>query len=226
VRRLIAHESEPHMQPIPAELLMSNLSWRYATKKFDPSRRIPAQTWDTLLDAARLAPSSFGLQPWKFISVIDPVVRSELRAASWNQPQIVDASHLLVFCRRETMSVTDVDRFVDDIAKTRGVPKEALAEYRSMMVGYVEKPGADLALWTSKQVYIALGFFLSAAAMLGIDACPMEGIDPAAYDRVLNLGGTGYTSVVVATAGYRATDDMFAGMKKVRYSRADIVRTV
>lgn len=173
-----------------------------------------------------LSPSSYGLQPWRFAVVTDTKVREKLRPVSWNQPQITDASHLVVFLRKEKVTAADVDKYVDRIVEVRKVPREVMKDYRNMMVGTAENPATDHAVWNSRQVYIALGFFLSAAAMLGIDACPMEGIDAAKYDEILNLKGTGYTTTVVATAGYRADDDMFAKMAKVRFPDNDVIMRV
>lgn len=201
------------MQPIPASQLLDNLSWRYATKQFDASRKIPAELWKTLEQAALLAPSSYGLQPWGFVVVTNPSVREKLRGASWNQPQITDASHLVVFCARADLTRVDVDRYVDKITEVRGVTRDAIAGYRDMMLGTVEAPGANHLHWNQRQVYIALGFFLSAAAMLGIDACPMEGFDAAKYNEILGLAAQGLSATVVAT---RATGHL---AMRTRHSR-------
>lgn len=218
------------MKAIPPSDVLANLSWRYAVKKFDASRKVPADVWSALEKAAVLSPSSYGLQPWRFVVVTNPDVRQKLKAASWNQPQITDASHLVVFCRRVTMTVADVDKLITKIVEVRGVPKESLDGYRGMMVGSVSNPsavpGGSIETWTRSQTYIALGVFLSAAAMMGVDACPMEGFDPKVYDEVLGLQKDGYTAVVLATAGYRAADDGMAGAKKVRFAEADVIRRV
>lgn len=217
------------MPTIAPESLLTQFSWRYATKKFDPARQIPAEQWSALERAAMLAPSSYGLQPWKFVVITDPPLRRRLREASWNQPQITDASHLVVFARRAALTTADVDRHVDRIVEVRKVPREALADFRNMMLGSVASPGSvpggSIDTWVSRQVYIALGFFLSAAAMLGIDACPMEGFDPAAYDRLLGLPELGYRATVVAAAGYRSADDPFSPEKaaKVRFDSSEVI---
>lgn len=214
-------------KPIDAAALLNNLQWRYAVKKFDASKKIPAGTWQALEQATVLSPSSFGLQPWRFVVVNDKALREKLKAASWNQSQITDASHLIVFARRTKLGAEDVQRYIDSIATTRNVPLASLDGYKNMMLGFANQPGFDTAIWASKQVYIALGVFLSAAANLGIDACPMEGIDPKQYDELLKpaLGGE-YTTLCVATAGYRASDDAIAGMAKVRYAVGDVVKHV
>lgn len=205
----------------PATLL-ERLGWRYAVKKFDPTRNIPEATWATLEEVLRLAPSSYGLQPWRFVVVRDKALRQTLRAASWNQPQITDASHLVVFAARRGLGLPDVERLVSAIVEVRGVTRESVAGYAKSMTGFVQS-GRDLDAWSARQTYIALGFFIEAAAVLGIDACPMEGIEPAKYDEILGLAAQGYTALCVATAGYRAADDAYAQAKKVRYAKKDVV---
>lgn len=209
--------------------LLGALQWRYATKKFDAAKKIDAATWDTLEQAIVLSASSYGLQPWRFNVINDPAIRAKLRPASWNQSQITDASHMIVFSRKLEVTEADVDRYFDRLVELRGTPREALKDYRAMMVGSVTNPsslpGGDMVTWTRSQVYIALGTFLSAAALLGVDACPMEGFDAKAYNEILGLPAQGYSAVVVATAGYRAADDMYAGFKKVRYRREDVIKT-
>lgn len=214
------------MRPVSAEDLVGQLGWRYATKKFDAGRKIPAGVWAALERSLVLSPSSFGLQPWRFVVVDDPAVRTRLRAVSWNQSQVTDASHLVVLARRTTMTDSDVDRYIARIAAVRGVAESSLEDFRKMMLGSLHAPGADLAGWAAKQVYIALGFFLSAAAMVGVDACPMEGIDAEKYDEILGLPAQGYNAVVAAAAGYRAADDWLAGLPKVRFPEADVVKHI
>ncbi|MBS0188182.1 MAG: NAD(P)H-dependent oxidoreductase [Planctomycetes bacterium] len=210
-------------KPIEAEHLLNNLRWRYAVKKFDAGRKIAPDVWRSLEHATIHAPSSFGLQPWKFIIVSDPAIRQKLREASWNQSQITDASHLVVFARLAKLSSEDVDRYVRRIAEVRGVEESSLTEYRNTMTGFALRPNFDSGAWAARQVYIALGVFLTSAAMLGVDTCPMEGIDPAKYDEILGLGKTGFVTQVVATAGYRAADDAFAQHKKVRFHERDVI---
>jgi nitroreductase len=212
-------------ETLSTESLIHRMNWRYATKKFDASRKIPASVWSALEQALVLAPSSFGLQPWKFIVVQDPALRAKLQPASWNQSQIVDASHLVVFTYKKDLSVSDVERFVKLTAKVRGVPEAALDTYKQMMVSFVKRAeqGFDINAWASDQLYIALGTFLTAAAVLGVDACPMEGIEPQKYDEILGLEKEGCRTAVVATAGYRADDDKYAAAPKVRYPASEII---
>ncbi len=213
------------VRTVPGDQLIERLQWRYATKKFDATRKIPADVWSALEKSATLAPSSFGLQPWKFIVVSDPALRTKLRAKSWNQPQITDASHLVVFARRTTVDRAYVQGYIDRIAQVRSVGPETLTGYRDMMLGFIEKPspGFDPSVWTSRQVYISLGFFLSACAMMGVDACPMEGFDPNAFDEILDLKKDGLATQVLATAGYRASDDLVASAAKVRFDHGQVI---
>lgn len=207
------------------EELLSALNWRYATKRFDPSRKLAKEHWTVLEEVLRLAPSAYGVQPWKFIVVEDPDLRKTLREASWNQPQITEASHMVVFCHKRTISQEDVGTYIRQISATRGVPEESLKDYRAMIAGdLVEGPRAKvIEAWTQRQTYIALGFLLEAAALLKIDACPMEGFDPKAYDRILGLEGSGWASVAVVTLGYRSPEDKYQTLKKVRYDKSVVI---
>jgi nitroreductase len=224
------------MTPISESQLLSALNWRYATKKFDPVRKIPAATWSTLEQALVLSPSSFGLQPWKFIVVDDPAVRQKLAAASWGQTQPVDASHLTVFTVRQDLGEEQVDRHIARIAEVRGgtataargVTVESLAALKGMMMGSLAgaKKDGTLDSWQARQVYIALGQFMVAAAVLGIDTCPMEGIVPAQYDEILGLVGTGWTTLCVCPAGYRDAGDKYASAAKVRFPVSEVVKHV
>ncbi|MCY2966615.1 MAG: NAD(P)H-dependent oxidoreductase [Planctomycetota bacterium] len=214
------------MPPVSSEVVLDQLHWRYATKKFDPARKISAADWNALEQAVTLAPSSYGLQPWKFFVIDDPSVRKSLQAVSWNQPQIVDASHLVVFCVKQNPGTADVERYLDRISKVRGAPRESLDGFRKMLLGSMNRPGGEVDVWCSRQVYIALGVFLSAAAMLGIDACPMEGFEGEKYDQILGLTAKGYSARVIATAGYRATDDRAAATPKVRFPVGEVIEHI
>ncbi|MEY4489151.1 MAG: hypothetical protein RIQ79_1659 [Verrucomicrobiota bacterium] len=216
------------MTPITTTQLTAALDWRYATKKFDAAKKIPADTWAALEHALVVAPSSFGLQPWKFIVVTDPAVKAKLLAASWGQAQVTDSSHHVVFAMRKGVDAAYVDKFLARQVELRGGSLEALAPYRGMMTGFIDKMSAAglIEAWASKQVYIALGQFMAAAALLGVDACPMEGIAPDAYDEILGLKGTEFATVVSCAAGYRAADDKYATAPKVRFPVADILAHV
>ena len=172
------------MNAISREQLLNQLNWRYATKQFDPRRKIGPEDWAALEEALVLTPSSFGLQPWRFIVVTDQTIKDRLVAASWGQRQVADCSHLVVFAIKKDLAERDVDAYLDWVAKVRGVPRASLANLREMMIGNLFKrlDGATRRDWAAHQVYIALGNFLNSAALLGVDACPMEGIVRRATD--------------------------------------------
>lgn len=213
------------MQPIPIDTLQSALQWRYATKKFDTTRTIPAEVWAALEDSIILAPTSFGLQPFRAVVVTDPEIKAAMPQHAWGQTQPKDCSHLLVLAAKQTITVEDVDHYLNRITEVTGAPPAALAGYRGMMAGaLVESPAAaQIAHWTTKQTYIALGFIMEAAALLGVDTCPMEGFSAAGVDPLLGLAGSGYTASVLVPAGYRAADDKYAVRKKVRFPASELI---
>jgi nitroreductase len=209
---------------ITSQQLLDSLNWRYATKQFDPKRKISAQDWATLEEALLLSPSSGGLQPWKFIVVTDPEMRAKLLPASFGQPQITTASHLVVFASKNNLSEADVDALINRTVTARGVPAESLATYRNMLVGglvnSMDEPARNA--WARNQTFIPLGVLLTSAAMLGIDACPMGGFDGAQYDEILGLKKDGYASAVIVTLGYRAASDKYAQAAKVRFAKENL----
>ncbi|MCT0210163.1 MAG: NAD(P)H-dependent oxidoreductase [Cyanobium sp.] len=216
------------MLPTPATdplTVLEALHWRYATKIFDSARTIPAELWSNLEQSLVLSPSSYGLQPWKFLVIEDPALRSELRPFSWNQSQITDASHLVVFLAKRTIDGADLDRLIEATSTIREQPIEQLAFYRSMMQkDLLDGPRSALIdQWSTNQLYIALGTFMTAAALLGIDTCPIEGFSPPDYDRLLGLEASPYRSAVVCAAGYRSADDKYASLAKIRYSTAELI---
>lgn len=205
--------------------LVERLQWRYATKLFDPTKAIPDAMWQALEQALVLSPSSYGLQPWKFLVITDPALRTTLRTHSWNQAQVTDCSHFLVFLGKRVIEGADVERWVSRIAEVRGASAASLATYRDMMVGdLVRGPRrAIVEEWAARQVYIALGTLMTAAAMLEVDACPMEGIEPPKYDEVLKLAGSPWRTLVACAIGYRAPTDKYTTLPKVRYAPAEVV---
>lgn len=213
------------MKPVPNEVLLRQLNWRYATKKFDATRRIPAEDWETLEQALVLTPSSAGLQPWKFIVVTSPEVKAQLKPAAHHQAQTVDCSHFVVFTVRLGLNHEHVGRHVERMAEVRGIATDSLAKFHQMVSGNLERARAEsrLDIWQTHQLYIALGNFMTSAALLAIDTCPMEGIVPTLMDEVLGLTSTGYTTVVACAAGYRAADDKYATTKKVRFKTEDVI---
>jgi nitroreductase len=206
------------------EELVSALNWRYAVKKFDPAGKIPDGKWDALEQALVLSASSAGLQPWKFLVVDDPDLRAKLRPVSFGQSQISDADKLVVFAVRSPFGEADMARYAARMGEVRGLPAEAVENYAKHLAGMFAK--RPIEIWAARQVYIALGNFLTSAAVLGVDACPMEGIDPAGYDRLLGLKERGWATLFVATAGVRAADDKYADLPKVRYPREEVLEHV
>lgn len=207
---------------ITCEQIEHQLEWRYATKRFNPAKKIADRDWQALEQSLILAPSSFGLQPWHFVTISDPSLRQALREQSWNQPQVVEASHFVVLAAKTSIDQSYVDAFIKRAAAARNVPEASLEGYRGMINGFLSAlaaPGAApqaIESWCTNQLYIALGVLLTSAAMLGIDACPLEGIDRAAYDKALGLPGQGFSTKVAVALGYRADDDALASLSKVR----------
>jgi nitroreductase len=214
--------------PISTKTLSEALHWRYATKRFDPSGTIPEATWEALEQALVLSPSSFGLQPWRFTVVRDRATRERLSAASHNQSQPLDCSHFVVFAGRKGLGAPDVDHYLARISQVRGVPVDSLKAYGEIMKGSAEQARAAgyLDSWMARQVYIALGTFMTAAALLGVDTCPMEGIEPAKFDEILGLTQKGYGALCACAAGYRSADDSYASSPKVRYDAREVVAHV
>ncbi|MGD0814533.1 MAG: NAD(P)H-dependent oxidoreductase [Verrucomicrobiota bacterium] len=205
------------------EQLLRQLTWRYATKQFDSKRKINEHDWAALEEALRLSPSSCGLQPWTFILVKDPAMRAKLRSASHDQPQIVEASHLVVFASRTNLGENDIEAHLRRIAEVRGVAVETLAGYRNMMTGLLQSmDGPARNAWAKNHVFIALGMLVASAAVLGIDACPMEGFERDKYDAILGLPQKGLASAVIATLGYRSPADKYAAAPKVRFPREKV----
>jgi nitroreductase len=208
--------------------LLDALQWRYATKVFDATKKIPADLWDALEQSLVLTPTSYGLQPYHFLVVQDAGTRAALLPHSWGQKQVVDCSHFVVFTARTEMKEADVDKLVARISSVRGVPAESMTPYWNMMIkDVVNGPrGKTAHEWAARQCYIALGNLMTCAAMLGVDACPMEGLVPTEYDKILKLEGTGYKTVVALPLGYRSATDKYANLAKVRYETTDLVQVV
>ena len=216
------------MNPILNIQLLEALNWRYATKQFDAIKTIPTATFAALEESLVLSASSFGLQPYRFLVINDKAMREKLLPHTWGQRQVVDASHFVVFAGRTTMSEKEIDAFLQLTADTRGTPVEALKGYRGMMTGMLlaDSFKPKVPHWAALQAYIALGNLLTSAAVLGVDACPIEGFVPAEYDKLLGLPEQGFGSVVCCALGYRAATDKYATAKKVRAAKADLVKVI
>jgi len=203
---------------------IQNLNWRYATKKFDTSKKIKDEDLNSLLEVLRLSPSSFGLQPWKFIVINNPAIRSKLVGSAYGQTQVNEASHLIVMCAKKSLSEFDVDKYVNDVSSKKNTPIENLAGLKDIIMGTVKGQTADQTEnWNKKQVYLALGFVMSALAQMNIDSCPMEGFDPAKVDEILELSKDGLTATLLLPIGYRSDDDKYSPAAKIRFDKADII---
>ena len=214
------------MKVTPSELLDS-LNFRYATKAFDSTRKIPAEKWEALQASLVLTPSSFGLQPWKFLVISSPEIREKLKAASWGQPQVTDASQLVVFTVRTDLTQADIDSWITCLSEVQGTPVENLASLSGMIASFTgSMDAATKQAWNTRQAYIALGQLMTSAAVMGIDSCPLEGISPSDYDIVLNLKDSGYATAVACALGYRSSDDKYASMPKARFSAEKVITHV
>jgi nitroreductase len=206
---------------------LENQNWRYATKKFDATKKISTEDLNTLKEAIRLSSSSFGLQPYQVIIVENPELRAKLQPASWGQSQIVDASHLLVFANKTTVENEYIDNYVQNIATTRGLNLEDVTPYGDYMKGFLANVPEDMKpIWTAKQTYLALANLLNAAAELKIDVTPMEGFVPEQYNEILGLNKLGLNASLVATIGYRSDEDATQHYPKVRKSTQDLFITL
>ncbi|MEC5128633.1 NAD(P)H-dependent oxidoreductase [Verrucomicrobiales bacterium BCK34] len=214
------------MATIPSQQILDSLNWRYATKVFDPEKKISDEDWSALEESLVLTPSSFGLQPWEFIIVENPEIREQLVEFSWNQRQVADASHLLIIAIRTDIDENWVDHFVGRIEEIRG-DQGSFTGYRDMMAGFITNLDEDgRKQWAKQQTYIALGQFMTCAALMEIDACPMEGFVPAKYDEILGLTERNLTASVLCPAGYRADGDKYAQLPKVRFSKDQMISRI
>lgn len=215
------------MQLTPAQLVQA-MEWRYSAKSFDPTRKLSAETWAALERALVLTPSSYGLQPWCFYVVEDQAVKEKLRPASWNQRQVTECSHFVVLAQKMAIDEAYVDQYIGEMSAVRGVPADSLAGLRKGIVGDVIN-GARAqyqAEWAARQIYIALGNLMTAAAVLEVDTCPMEGFEPAKYNEILGLNAHGLSATVACAVGYRHPEDRFSAFKKVRFPHAQVIRHI
>lgn len=207
--------------------IIESLNWRYATKKYDSTQRISDNDLETIKASLRLTATSFGLQPMKFLIVENPAIREQLKAASWGQTQVTDASHLIVLCSYIDVSDTHVDEYMLDVSTTRNIPLESTAPFGDYIKGAITHFSPEQkAIWTSKQTYIALGQVLHTCALLRIDSTPMEGFDPSAYDEILGLSAKNLQASLVLAVGYRHEEDKNQHQAKVRKSDAKLFETI
>lgn len=208
--------------------LIDKLQWRYAAKALDPSKVVPDDKLERILEAARLAPTSSGLQPFEIIVVTNTAVREQIKPIAWNQAQVTDGSHLLVFAAWDNYTVDRINMMFDLTNEIRGFKNEGWENYRQMLLGMYPQRDAEVNhQHAARQAYIGLGASLIAAAFEEVDATPMEGFDANALDKILNLRERGLRSVAIMPIGYRQEDrDWLVSLKKVRRSREQFVTEV
>lgn len=209
------------------ENYIESLRWRYATKKFDPSKKLTDEGLATLKESIRLSASSYGLQPYKVLIVDNTELRKQLQPVSWGQTQIIDASHLFVFCNETVINDDSIDSYLLNASTKRNIELENLKAYGDFMKSKITPLSDEIkSNWAAKQIYIALGNLLSAAASLKIDTCPMEGFEPEKYNEILGLKEKGLESVVVVAVGYRSEEDQTQHLAKVRKSSENLFITI
>ena len=202
---------------------LSNLKWRYATKRMN-GQKVPAEKIETILEAIQLAPTSIGLQPFTVLVIENPELKAKIAPAIYNQPQITEGSHVVIFAVWNEISEANIDKYLNHIATLRGIPVESLDGMRNMINGSITgKTPEQILAWNMKQAYIALGTGLVAAAEEQVDATPMEGFDPEALDAALGLTGKGLHSTVIMALGYRdAEKDYLSSAAKVRRDKSEL----
>jgi len=227
-RRGGLHLPQPPSAKGHPPVLLDKLKWRYATKKMDPAKPVPQDKVDRILEAVWLAPSSSGLQPYEVIVVSNPELREKIKPIAWNQGQITDGSHLLVFAAWDNYTADRINGMFDQVNAERGFTNEGWENYRKMLLGAY--PGRDPQVnfeHAARQAYIGLGLALTAAAFEGVDSTPMEGFDPAALDEILGLRAKGLRSVAIMPLGYRdAANDWLVNLKKVRRAKAEFITKI
>ncbi|MEL6810978.1 MAG: NAD(P)H-dependent oxidoreductase [Bacteroidota bacterium] len=204
--------------------IIQKLQWRYATKKFDPSKKLSDEKLNILKEAFNLTATSYGLQPLKMLVISNAKIKEQLVPISMDQEQVRDASHVLVLCIESKITSTYIKQHFTRVEKIRSTPREILDPFETFLLESFEGKDADeISLWMKKQAYLALGNLLTVCALEDIDACPMEGFQPDKYDELLQLNGRGLQSVLVLPVGYRHEEDFFSDLKKVRRGVDEVV---
>jgi nitroreductase / dihydropteridine reductase len=209
-------------------VLIEKLNWRYATKKMDPAKSVPEDKVERILEAARLAPTSSGLQPYEIVVVKDPDVKAKIREVAWNQSPITEGSHLLVFAAWDNYTADRINSMFDLVNAERGFTNEGWENYRQMLLGtYVPRDAQVNFEHAARQAYIGFGLAITAAAFEGVDATPMEGFEPEKVDEILGLKARGLRSVTLLPLGYREEEgDWLVNLKKVRRAKENFVSVV
>lgn len=203
------------------------MNWRYATKKFDPTKKISDSDLEIIKEATNLAATSYGLQLYKVLIVENPEIREKLKPASWNQTQITEASHLLVFANQTNVSDEHIDGYLQLKSEVQNLDVENLKGYGDFMKGQLTHMESDkVSIWTAKQTYIALGNTMNACAALEIDSCPIEGFDAKQYNEILGLDSRNLNAAVVLPIGYRSAEDQSQFAAKVRKPLSDLFEVI
>ena len=206
--------------------IIDAMNWRYATKIFDFNKKINRDDWETLEKSMIMSPSSFGLQPYQFLLVENTETKKLLTPHSWNQPQIEQCSHLIVFTALKNIDEEYIDNFIKLTSKTRSIPESSLAEYKKMMIDNLISSHKDIFDWATKQSYIALGNLMTTASLLDIDSCPIEGINPEKYDEVLGISNSKYATICACALGFRSVEDKYQNLKKVRFEHDFLLKKI
>jgi len=197
--------------------LLENLKWRYATKKFDASKKIEQKDIEILKEAVQLSVSSYGLQLYKVLIITNDELKLQLKEAAWNQSQLTDASHIFVFCNYTESKNEHIDEYIRATSETQNTPLEKLEGYGDFIKQSLSaKPIEEWQNWSEKQTYLALSNLLVACAELKIDSCPMEGFEPEKFNQILGLDQNGLNAAIIAPVGYRSTEDHTQFRQKVR----------
>lgn len=203
------------------------MNWRSSVKEYDREKDISKEDLSELLEALRLSPSSYGLQPWKFIIIPQGELRNKLLSAAYNQEQVRASPYLIVFCAKTKINEQDVEEFVKKTAEVREVSKESLEKFKEGMIKFVKgSSDEELRMWAHEQTFIALGVLITSAAIKEIDASPMGGFNKGEFDRILELKKEGYESVALCAIGYRSENDKYAKLKKVRFDKGRVIEEI
>jgi len=210
-----------------AKNCIDDLQWRYATKKFDATKKLSDEKVGILKDAFNLTATSYGLQPVKLLVISNPEIKEALVPMTMHQMQVKDASHVLVFCIEETISPEFVTTYFNLVHRVRNTSEEILEPFRNFLIeDFKQMPLDEVHAWAKNQAYLAMGNLLTVCAIERVDSCPIEGFSPEEYDIYFNLKEKGLRSVLVLAVGYRAEDDFFSEFKKVRKGVSSIVEEI
>ena len=216
------------MTQVSASTIVQAMHWRYATKAFNKNKEISAEEKAALLETLRMAPSSYGLQPWKFLIVNDKDVRAKLgEFVPANKAKFEDSSLLVVIARRRITTADHVAQHIETLQEARRASAEELQPFKDTLTRTTAGKPTDVQdIWNSRQAYVALGCAVTAAALLKIDACPMEGVNPEKFDNILGLTGTDFTTTLAVAFGYRDESDPFASYSRARRPASEVIQEI